>query len=127
MWCSVCICADAATIASLSLERQAFFRQPWQSDFRRTDHLTKGARGGSDLAPQEPATDQNTGEHDATQTPQPKLVLGFNLATELVAMIVPVERFVEVMSKGQGEERGAAGQVVFRKTNGSTELIDALD
>ena len=127
MWRSVCICADAATIASLSLERQAFFRQPWQSDFRRTDHLTKGARGGSDLAPQEPATDQNTGEHDATQTPQPKLVLGFNLATELVAMIVAVERFVEVMSKGQGEERGAAGQVVFRKTNGSTELIDALD
>lgn len=42
-------------------------------------------------------------------------------------MIVPVERFVEVMRKGQGEERGAAGQVVFRKTNGSTELIDALD
>jgi hypothetical protein len=128
VWRSVCICAVAATIASLSLERQAFFRQPWQSDFRRTDHLTKGARGGSDLAPQEPATDQNTGEHDATQTPHAAQAGPWiQLATELVAMIVPVERFVEVMSKGQGEERGAAGQVVFRKTNGSTELIDALD
>jgi hypothetical protein len=69
------------------LERQAFFRQPWQSNFRRTDHLTKGARGGSDLVPQEPATDQNTGEHDAKQTLHPKLVLGFNLTTELGAMI----------------------------------------
>ena len=88
----------AATIASLSLERQAFFRQPWQADFRRTDHLTKLARGGSDTAPREPVTEQNT-----------------------------VHRFVEVMSKGRHEEVAPNGKVVFRKSDGSTELIDALD
>ena len=85
------------TIESLSLERQALFRQPWQADFRRTDHLTKGARGGSDTQPREPATESNT-----------------------------VERFVRVMSEGQEEERREDGRVVFRRSDGKTELIDAL-
>lgn len=98
MLCAEQTCSHAATIASLSLERQAFFRQPWQADFRRTDHLTKLARGGSDTAPKEPATEQNT-----------------------------IQRFVEVMSKGRNEEVTPNGKVVFRKSDGSTELIDALD
>ena len=85
------------TIESLSLQRQALFRQPWQADFRRTDHLTKGARGGSDTQPREPATESNT-----------------------------VERFVRVMSEGQEEERREDGRVVFRRSDGRTELIDAL-
>ena len=96
--CRVDLDHRVATIASLSLERQAYFRQPWQADFRRTDHLTKLARGGSDTAPKEPATEQNT-----------------------------AKRFVEVMSGGQNEEMRADGKVVFRKSDGSTELIDALD
>ena len=72
-------------------------RNAWQADFRRTDHLTKGARGGSDTQPREPATESNT-----------------------------VERFVRVMSEGQEEERREDGRVVFRRSDGRTELIDAL-